>query len=298
MSEAEVFRSSKDNEPGQETMLYQESLPANPAERSVDFGAITYADVGGTWYGYFVANYPQENESQIKRLPLTGGGAVVLATSPRFIADRDLVTDGSFLYWADAGGIREMSVAGGTVGTLVAGTTFSHLGLDGALLYYSSGDIVLAIPTHGGLSPIVSATSTAQAVHRRLPVDGGNPSVVVSGASPVTAIYPPSAANANLYWGAADGSVSVFPGPSGSVYQLQAPRPGNTITSLSLAGNYIVWGGCVAISAGAATCKVYGYDNGTLLAVATSAPPVDVQGDTGAWYWGGYGLEKFALEGR
>lgn len=168
--------------------------------------------------------------------------------------------------------------------------------MDGALLYYSSGDSILNVPTKGdGLTPIVSAANATTAIHRPFPIDRGSPSVVVSGASAITAIYPPSAGNVNVYWGEADGSVSVFPGPSGSAYQLQAPRPGETITSLALAGNYIVWGGCMAISAGVATCQVYGYDNGTLVAVPTSAPPVDVQGDAGAWYWGGYDLEKFTL---
>lgn len=296
LSEADVFRSSKDNEPGQETVLYQESLPAASAERSVDFEAITYANVGGTWYGYFVANYPLQNESQVKRVPLTGGGAVVLATSPGFIADRDLVTDGSFLYWADASGVRKMSVAGGTVDTLVTGTTFSRLGLDGALLYYSSGNSILDVPTNAdGLTPVVFAANATTAIHRPFPIDRGSPSVVVSGASAITAIYPPSAANVNVYWGEADGSVSVFPGPFGSAYELQAPRAGDTITSLALAGTYIIWGGCMTIGFGIATCQVDGYDNGTLVAVPTSAPPVDVQGDAGAWYWGGYDLEKFTL---
>ncbi len=106
-------------------------MPPSP----VNFEAITYANVGGTWYGYFVANYPSQNESQIKRVPLTGGAAVVLATSPAAIGNRDLVTDGSSLYWADADGIRKMAVTGGTVQTLVSGQTFAHLGLDGPVLY-------------------------------------------------------------------------------------------------------------------------------------------------------------------
>ena len=131
ISQADVFRASKDNEPGQERILYQQSRPATSP---VDFEAITYANVGGTWYGYFVANYPRQKKSRIMRVPLAGGAAVVLATSPAVIGDRDLVTDWSFLYWADANGIRRMAITGGRVQRLVSGKTFAHLGIDGPVL--------------------------------------------------------------------------------------------------------------------------------------------------------------------
>ena len=264
LSHAEVFRASKDNVPGQERILYQESFAMTSA--LVDFEAITYANVGGDWYGYFVANYPLRNESQIKRVPLAGGAAVVLATSPAAISNRDLVTDGSFLYWADKNGIRKMAIAGGAVQTLVSGTTFTRLGLDGASLYYSSGNSILRIPTSGGAS-----------------------STVVSSSSTITALYPPSATNSNVYWGEADGSVRYSNGAT-LPRTLQAPATGVSISSLSVADNYILWGDCLA-----GDCKVEGYDNGNIVSVPTSGTPVDVQGDAGAWYWGDSALEKFAL---
>jgi surface antigen len=298
-SQADVFRASKDNEPGQERALYQESLPAS--SRPVDFEAITYANVGGTWYGYFVANYPWQDESQVMRVPLAGGTAVVLATSPAYIGNRDLVTDGSSLYWADAGGIRRMAIAGGTVHTLVPGGTFAHLGLDGRVLYYSSRDSILLVPT----------TSTAPVALLRgiAPGAGGfgeNASTtVVSAASAITAIYPPTATDGNVYFGEANGSVNLFPGPFGSVYQLQAPGAGASVTSVSVADNYVVWGECFARPAAAAPglpggpwqtpCRVVGYDNGNFVSMATSGPAVDAQGDAGAWYWGDYQLEKYTL---
>jgi hypothetical protein len=204
-------------------------------------------------------------------VPLAGGGAVVLATSPAVIGNRDLVTDGSFLYWADADGIRRMAIGGGTVQTLVSGETFARLGLDGPVLYYSSGNSILRVPTSGGAS-----------------------TTVVSAPSAITAMYPPSATNGNVYWGEANGSVSLFPGPHDSVYQLQAPGAGVSVTSVSVADNYILWGECVAEAFGQ-NCMVEGYDNGNFVSVPTSGSPVDVQGDTGAWYWGDYDLEKFTL---
>jgi surface antigen len=265
ISQADVLRASKDNVPGQERILYQQSLPASSTP--VDFEAITYANVGGDWYGYFVVNYPLQNESRIMRVPLAGGGAVVLATSPAIIDNRDLVTDGSFLYWADADGIRRMAIAGGAVRTLVPGKTFAHLGLDGPVLYYSSADSILRVPISGGAStPVVSATSA------------------------ITAMYPPSATNANVYWGEANGSVSLFPGPYDSTYRLQAPGAGASITSVSVADSYVLWGDCLAEG-----CTVDGYENGNVVSVPTSGPPLDVQGDAGAWYWGDSGLEKFTL---
>jgi len=265
-STAVVYRASKTNEPGQEQILYQE--PSLPTSR-VDFEAITYANVGGTWYGYFVANYagyPSQHESQIKRVPLTGGAAVVLATSPAAIGNRDLVTDGSFLYWADADGIRKMAITGGTVHTLVSGQTFAHLGLDGPVLYYSSGNSILTVPTSGGAS-----------------------TTVISAPSAITAIYPPSTAN-GLLWGEADGSVNRFDG--GDIYnELQLPVAGVSVTSVSAAGNYILWAECLP-----QWCQVDGDDNGGVVSMPTSGTPVDIQGDAGAWYWGDSGgLEKFTL---
>ena len=141
----------------------------------------------------------------------------MLATSPAAIGNRDLVTDGSSLYWADADGIRKMAITGGPVQTLVSGQTFAHLGLDGPLLYYSSGNSILTVPTSGGAS-----------------------TTVVSAPSAITAMYPPSAASGVL-WGEANGSVN---GLDGAMYQLQAPVAGVSVTSVSVTGNYIVWADC------------------------------------------------------
>jgi len=270
-TEAAVYRASKTNQPGQEQILYQESsLPSS----QVDFEAITYANVAGTWYGYFVANYasyPSQHESQIKRVPLTGGAAVVLATSPAAIGNRDLVTDGSSLYWADAGGIRKMAITGGTIQTLVPGQTFARLGLDGPVLYYSSGNSILTVPASGGAS-----------------------TTIVSEPSPITAIYPST--TYGVLWGEANGSVHGFNGDIS--YQVQAPVAGVSITSVSVAGDVILWAECLPLS-----CQVDGAFGGSavsvggsVVSVATSGAPVDAQGDAGAWYWGDSGgVEKFAL---
>lgn len=261
-SEAVVYRASKTNQPGQERVLYAEaSSPLSP----VNFQAITYANVGGSWYGYFVANYPLWHESVIKRVPLTGGAAVVLATSPAAIGTRDLVTDGSSLYWADAGGIRKLAINGGAVQTLASGGAFAHLGLYGSSLYYSSGNDILTVPASGGA-----------------------PTTLVSAPSAITALYPPSTAN-GLLWGEANGSVTSLDGDI--YYEFQAPVAGVNVTSVSVAGSYVVWANCFP-----GWCQIDGNDNGIVVSAATSGTPVDAQGDGGAWYWGDpSGLEKFAL---
>ena len=135
------------------------------------------------------------------------------------------------------------------------------------MLYYSSGNSILTVPTSGGAS-----------------------TTVISAPSPITAIYPPSTAN-GLLWGEANGSVYSF---DGDIYaQLQAPGAGISVTSVSVAGNYILWAECFP-----QWCEVDGNDGGSVVSVAVAAPgiPVDVQGDAGAWYWGDSGgLEKFSV---
>jgi hypothetical protein len=104
----------------------------------------------------------------------------------------------------------------------------------------------------------------------------------------VTAIYPPSSAD-GLLWGEANGSVYSFEGDTYA--QLQAPVAGITVMSVSVAGNYIIWADCFP-----QWCQVYGNDGGSVVSVGTSGVPVDLQGDTGAWYWGDSGgLEKFVV---
>ncbi len=122
-SSATVYRASKSNSPGLEQALYTEYYNG-----WFYFGDLTYA-LTSNWYGYFAVNYPSSNISRIKRVPLTGGSAVTLGTSPSLVGMRDIVNDGSYLYWADATGLRKMAIGGGTVTTLATGTSLSSVGL-------------------------------------------------------------------------------------------------------------------------------------------------------------------------
>jgi hypothetical protein len=259
-----VWRASKSNVPGHEIQLYSEAH-----DYPVDFQSITWALVGGQYYGYFVANYKSLGISQIKRVSLAGGAATTLVTSPAAIGARDLVNDGSYLYWADAGGIRKMPIGGGPVTTLVAGTTFSHVGLDATRVFYASGASIMTV---------------AKA--------GGTPSVFVTASSAIRAMYVlPQNPNTQVYWGEANGAVHSYPS---YVTTYQAPAPGVSISSVSVGttnsfGSWVMWGQCVSGSCGVLMRNPI---SGSEMTWATTGTPTGLSIDDGGVYWGDNFLEK------
>jgi hypothetical protein len=219
-----------------------------------------------------VANYPSLGISQIKQVSLAGGAAATLATSPSSIGSRDLVNDGSFLYWADAGGIRRMALTGGPVSTLVSGTGFTHLGLDDTRVYYTSGKEILSVAKTGG-SPTVFYTTTS-AVNAFTVLPQGSDTIV--------------------YWGEADGAVRSYPFIYGYPYVYQSPTPGVTISSVALGyvsgANWVMWGQCTP-----AGCGAQMYDQGSTISWSTASRPIDLSADQGGAYWGDSHLEKYAF---
>jgi hypothetical protein len=164
-----VWRAGKDNVPGSEVALYRESGD----DRS--FGNVVFASPGGAFFGYFVATYqtPAGLTSQIKRVPLTGGAAIVIATSPAAGA-RDLRTDGTRLYWIDGGGIRSAPVGGGAVTTLFNDAFVGRLSLDDSFVYFGEEFLIMRIPKAGGPpQTIVRTNGRVSALH----VDGAIGSV-------------------------------------------------------------------------------------------------------------------------
>lgn len=273
---ASVWRASKSNSPGQETALYQEKSGS-----PVQFGAITWALVGGQFYGYFVANYPSQGISQIKRVSLAGGTAVTLATSPGQIGERDLVTDGSALYWADSRGIRGLPITGGTVRRLARGTTFERVALDTSSVYYGS---VVTLPS--GL---------AQGNLNRVAKTGGPSTVLVATSGGISALDTlATPAFTEYYLGLTNGTVEEGTTLGGISYVFQAASPGTVIDSISrdATNGDILWGEQNIING---FDLVVDFHNGTTGAVATDAPPLAVQGDGGAMYWGDRHLKKTTL---
>ena len=152
-----IFRASKSSQPGEEVALYTESGTGGEWTSS-EFGALTFAKVDDEFYGYFVANYTDKSQttSQIKRIPLgavtpSGHADVLLDPAPATIGLGDLVTDGSFLCWADSEGIRSMPIGGGTVTPLVEGSGLERLAVLGGTLYYIDGNAIFSVPMGGGL---------------------------------------------------------------------------------------------------------------------------------------------------
>lgn len=261
-----VYRASKTNTPGDEITLFSKSS-ATP----FSFGDLTYAQVGGTWYGYFVVNYPDAGYSQIARIGLTPtASATILQSDVPMIGDDDLVTDGSYLYWADAKGLHKTAIGGGGgTAVLASGTNFSRVGLNGSNVVYSAGDDILSVPKAGG-----------------------TPTTLVAAASPISAMAVSEPGDYEvLVYGESNGAVIengyIEPGDT-TVETLEPARVGYTITTVGMNGPEAVFGECDGVT----NCDI----NGT---TSTPGTPVDVQGDGQSIYWGSnalYSMQDTVIE--
>jgi hypothetical protein len=254
-STSTVYRTGKLDRPGQEHALYRLSHGGE-----IHFGALTYAQVG-TWYGYVVVNDRSTSRSQIRRVPLAGGPAVTLTTSPRSIGGRDLTTDGRTLFWADEGGLRSMPIGGGPVRTLVAGAGITSVGLDATSIYFTAGTTV-----------------------RRVPQGGGATTLVVSAPSAVTALFVERNLGTIVYWGERNGSVkSRVAGTTGTTVH-QGPTTGRHVRSVTSPGAPVLWTDCS--SAGNA-CRTVRRSGGTTRVLAGGQVGAsDVQTDGARAFWG------------
>ena len=254
---AGVYRTGKTDTPGKETLLYSENR-----DDYFFFGDLAYAQVNGAFFGYFTANYVDAGTAQIKRVPLTGGPAVVLATLPRAFGVQDLVTDGTFLYWADGLGVRKMSLSGGTVTTLATGTSTFRVGLDATQVFYSDGNRINSVPKTGG-------AVTAQVID----------------ASPITAMFVQAGAGGtSLYWGNDSGSVQSRP-VGGAVTVYQSVTSTRSVSAVSFDGTRVLWSDFVRTAGN--NYVVRKSQGGTTTVVSSGGVgATDVQGDAGAMFWG------------
>lgn len=157
---AAVWRTAQTSIPGQETILYWEP--------GAVFGDITFANVNGSFFGYFFATKTNRQVVTIKRVSLTGGAATVLATIPTFDlakTHRNLVTDGVNLYWQDKTSVRKLAIGGGasTVLDTTPATAKPTAGVDikDNRVLYASGNNIRFVPTAGTfVSPTIRTLVT------------------------------------------------------------------------------------------------------------------------------------------
>jgi hypothetical protein len=163
---AAVWRTAQTSIPGQETVLYW--------EEGAKFGDIVFAKVGGNFFGYFFAE--KARVITIRRVPLTGGAAKVLATVTNVDVEnshRNLVTDGVNLYWQDDIAVRRMPIGGGAITLLDKtrpNTPTAGIALQVGRVIYASVDDIRFVPKAGAITDpavrtIAKAATTVTALH-------------------------------------------------------------------------------------------------------------------------------------
>jgi hypothetical protein len=254
-----VWRMAQSAIPGQEILLHQ--------ELGARFGDIVFAQVGGVFYGYFFA-IGAGSTVTIKRVPLTGGPATVLATLTNidvFNNRRNLVTDGFNLYWQDVSSVRKMPIGGGAITVLdqsQPNTPTAGVALQGKKLIYASVRDIRFVPTDG---------STLLPPHLR---------TIVTAESRVTALH---AVSNGVYWGEQSGAVKV---KVGSTITTLPSTVGLVPTSISsngfTAGAAQAWSQC-----GSSSCVLrFAFPSGNFSsAIGSNALGVSVT-SAGNVFWG------------
>ena len=266
---ASVWRTGKNAKSGNERLLYREITAAHK-----EFGNIVFANVG-TWYGYFVANdlsgNPTTYSSSIKRIPLAGGPAITVATLGRFVGNRSLRTDGSYLYWADENGIRRMPIAGGNVTTLATTTSAQHVSLGSNFVYYSDGTAI-----------------------RRVLKTGGVVGYLVSSPRPITALYIyGTASGTRVLWGDAGGSVRAKTVGAAGTTIFQSALTGYRATSVGFDGTRTLWTTCRGSGGGDCSVRLQSGNTSWISLVLNGNLGVgNLQWDTSQIFWGGVGVWK------
>jgi hypothetical protein len=274
---AQVYRAAKTNVPGQETILYQESSIS-----PFSFGNITFANVGGVWYGYFIASY-RLSGTVIKRVPLDGSSsAVTLGSAGQWAsAGSPLLTDGTYLYYYGADGIYAATMDASSAWQLYPASGISSLGIDSQHVYWAAGTTVYkSYKPNVAFYTSVIATTTDPVM--QIAVQPG------ATGDAATTVYFTTGQYIFQYKQSAGTSVFTNASGFGLVYA-------QTPTSLSIGGTNVLWTWCDAN----AHCSV-GYRGeadwigfGTLTGVASGARQV-VGDSTRIFYVDNSALERFS----
>jgi len=222
---ATVWRTSQSSVPGQEGVLYWEP--------GAVFGDIVFAQVDGSFFGYFFAT--KGGVITIKRVPLTGGAATVMTTVTNVdVANshRNLLTDGVNLYWQDDTAVRKMPIRGGPVTVLdpsSPNTPTAGLALqNGNIIYASVADIRFVPPNGAVTSPSVRTIATAS--------------------TRVTALH---AVSNGVFWGEQTGAVRRKVGATTTTLQSTGGVPTSISANGATAGAAQAWTEC-----GSQSCKL------------------------------------------
>jgi hypothetical protein len=255
-----VWRMGQNALPGQEVLLY--------AELGARFGDIVFAQVGGAFFAYFFATEGLGSTVTIKRIPLTGGPAEVLASMTDidvFNNRRNLVTDGFNLYWQDVSSVRKMPLGGGAVTQLDPShpnTPTAGVALQGKNLIYASFQDIRFVATDG--SSVISPQFRT----------------IVTAASRVTALHTVSN---GVYWGEQSGAVKVKVGSTITTLPSTAGLVPTSISSNGFtAGAAQAWSEC-----GSSSCMLqFAFPIGNFSnAIGPDALGVSVT-STGTVFWG------------
>jgi hypothetical protein len=208
---------------------------------------------------FVVVNDYLRGVSRIKRFDQGG----TLATSERLIGRRDLLTDGTALYWADEAGVHTVAVGGGAVRTLARSAAVRFVALDGDRLYFAAGNVVRSVGTGGGpvrTEVVGQETVTALAVQR-----------------------------GELYWSELGAGIRQRGG------FFRSAVPGRVVTELSVAATRVLWVDC---SAAGSDCLVRAYAGGGISGFEAGAGAHDVQDDgVRVVYAGPGGVTRHVLSG-
>jgi hypothetical protein len=237
-----VYRNSKPGGPSQKRAIYT----LNGIRR--DFGAVAFARGGKSFRFWVVVNDRRANGSSIRQFAGPDRRSIA---SPKLIGSRDLVTNGRQLFWADAGGVRRVSVSGGRPTTLFTGKGIRGLALAGNHLYFAQGKLIYRTNVTG---------------------------------PPSTRLFVRTAAHVNdlhgwrstVFYGLSN--ASVWSRTGASTLRLQPPRAGYTVSSVSHDGRNPLWSTCTS-----ANCTIRYWGRSTVI---SSGPRThDVQGDSSWAFW-------------
>jgi len=225
---APVWRTAQGSSPGHESVIYCE-----PGAR---FGDIVFAKVGGNFFGYFFATTGNGATIAIKRIPLSGGAATVLATITNVdIANshRNLVTDGVDLFWQDDTHIRKMPIGGGAI--TVLDTTSPNTPTAGLALQVDR--------------IIYASVADVRFVHKTGDITAPQVRTIARASSTVTALH---AVSNGVYWGERTGAVRLKVGSTVTTLpSIAGLVPTSISTNGFTAGGAQAWTQC-----GSQTCKM------------------------------------------